>query len=253
MPRSKKRLVDEPRDPRVDGEPLVAQAAVQDGGQQRVREPDDPLVPLEHLRGQRRLERGRTDPRPLEQVRRGRAQRREERERAAGRRGKPREPLVDDLLERLGNRQRLRRVGVGVDDPRQLEGEERVPARPLVDAQQRLAGEGTVEPGRRNRWIASTPERRDRRAVGRAPGRAHARAPRAVRIAVRAGGAAGTRRRASAGRTRARAPTVGRATGGRRSRRAPALARPVPRARSWSRARPRADRWRRRPALRGAA
>ena len=77
---------------------------------------------------------------------RRRAQRRGEPERLRRRGGKPGDPRAHELFERLRNRQRPSRVDVRVENAGQLEREERVPARPLVDAEQRLAGERPAEP-----------------------------------------------------------------------------------------------------------
>ena len=68
-----------------------------------------------------------------------------ERERVARGRRKTGEPRAHELVERLGNRQRLERVDVHVENARQLQREERIAARPLVDAEQRLARERPAE------------------------------------------------------------------------------------------------------------
>ena len=60
--------------------------------------------------------------------------------------GKRAEPLAHELLERLRDRKRLERVDVGVEHAGQFEREERVPARALVDPEQRLPREWSVEP-----------------------------------------------------------------------------------------------------------
>src|SRR5262245_66489499 len=61
----------------------------------------------------------------------------------AGGRGEPGQPVADELLERLGNRQRLGRVDRVAEHA--LEREERVAARALVDPEERLAGERPAE------------------------------------------------------------------------------------------------------------
>src|SRR4029450_7869986 len=80
-----------------------------------------------------------------ERLRRG-AQRCGERERLASGRGECVDPLAHELFEGLGNRERLQRVDVLVQNPSQLQREERISARPLVNAQQSLACEWSAEP-----------------------------------------------------------------------------------------------------------
>ncbi len=77
----------------------------------------------------------------LEERFRRRSQCRSERKRVARGRRKPDETRADELVQRLRNRQRLERVDVLVKDASQLQREERISARALVDAQQRLARE----------------------------------------------------------------------------------------------------------------
>ena len=81
------------------------------------------------------------DAHPLEERLRRRPQRRRQRQRLVGRRGQPGEPRAEELVEPLRHRQRLERVDVRVERAGQLQCEERIPARPLVDAEQRLASE----------------------------------------------------------------------------------------------------------------
>ena len=104
-------------------------------------EADHPVFALDHARGDCRLERVRRDPRPLEQRLRGRAQRGGECERLAGRRREPGEPRAHELLEGLGTGAAAS-GSTSVRGAGQLQREERVPARPLVDPEQRLAREG---------------------------------------------------------------------------------------------------------------
>ena len=84
------------------------------------------------------------------------------REGLAGGVGKGAEPLAHELLERLRDRKRLERVDVGVEHACQLEREERVPARALVDAEQRLPREGSVEPVEQEAVQGADAERPDR-------------------------------------------------------------------------------------------
>jgi hypothetical protein len=93
-----------------------------------------------------RFECVRRDACVLEERLRGRADRRCERERLAGGGGESGDPRAQELFERLGDRQRLEWVDVGVENASELQREERVSARPLVDADQRLAREGPAEP-----------------------------------------------------------------------------------------------------------
>ena len=83
-----------------------------------------------------------------------------EHERLARRAGEAVESGGDELLQPLGNRQRLRRIAdapVGAERPRELERVERVPARDLVQPEQRRPRRPAGRAGRRrSRWIAPT-------------------------------------------------------------------------------------------------
>jgi hypothetical protein len=54
---AEKRVVDDVCETAVNGAPLVAQVAVEDGRQERVREADHPALALNYLRGEGRLQR----------------------------------------------------------------------------------------------------------------------------------------------------------------------------------------------------
>ena len=111
-----------------------------------MREANRAVLALDDVRGNGRFEGLDRDAGPAEQRLRRRAERGGERERPAGGCRKCGDPRADELLERLGDRERLQRVDVGVEDAGELEREERIAARPLVDAKQRLAREGRAEP-----------------------------------------------------------------------------------------------------------
>ncbi|MFL6013184.1 MAG: hypothetical protein ACJ74P_02595 [Gaiellaceae bacterium] len=145
MTGAQQRVADDSRETFVNAAPLFAQRLVEDGREQRVREANQPVLALDDMRGNRRFEDADGDARPPEQSLRGRAERRGERERPAGGCRECVDPGAYELLERLGDRERLQRVDVGVEDAGELEREERIPARPFVDAKQRLAREGRAE------------------------------------------------------------------------------------------------------------
>ena len=103
------------------------------------------VLALDHVRGDCRRERVGRNTCPLQERLRRRPQCRGERERVARRRGKSGEPRANELVQRLRNRKRLERVDVHVENACQLQREERITAGPLVDAEQRLAGERPPE------------------------------------------------------------------------------------------------------------
>ena len=133
------------RNASVNAPALLSQVAVENRRQQRVGEANRAVLALDHVRGDRRRERVGRNPRPLQERLRRRPECRGERERVARRRGKSGEPRADELVQRLRNRERLERVDVPVENACQLQREERITARPLVDAEQRLAGERPPE------------------------------------------------------------------------------------------------------------
>ena len=137
--RAEERVLDDSRDPQVNLPPLLAEILVEDGREQRMGEANRPAVALDHVRDDRRVQRLRRNARPLEHGLRGRAERRGERERLARGRREAGDPRAHELLERLGNRQRLNRIDVRVERAGQLQREERIPARRLVDPEQCLA------------------------------------------------------------------------------------------------------------------
>src|SRR3954469_16337780 len=138
-------VVNDARDPRVNPPPLLPQVPVESRRQQRMGEANDAVVALDNARGDRGLERVCRNARPLQERFRRRPECRGERERLARGRGKPGETRADELVERLRHRERLERVDVHVKNADQLQGEERVPTRPLMDAEQCLAGERPLE------------------------------------------------------------------------------------------------------------
>jgi hypothetical protein len=125
-----------------------------------VREADRSVLALDHVRDDGRVERVRRNARARQQRLRCRAQRRGDRERLARRRWQPGEPHAHEVFERLGNRERLKRIGVRLQRAGQFQREERIPAGHLVDAEQCLAGEGSAEPAKQepvNRADAERP------------------------------------------------------------------------------------------------
>jgi hypothetical protein len=143
--RAQDRIVDDRRDARVNRPALVAQVAVEGRRQQRMRETDDAVLPLDHVCSRRRAEHVCGDARADQEGFRRGAERRRKRERVARGSGKLCEPRAKELVERLGNRERRERIDRRIDNARQLEREEGIAAGVLVYAQQRLAPEGSAE------------------------------------------------------------------------------------------------------------
>jgi hypothetical protein len=129
----------------VDLEGAFSQILVENGRQERVGEANRPVLALEHLRGDRRPECVRRYPGALEGRLRGRADRSCERECVARGRRETREPHAQQFLQGLGDGQRLERIDLRLDETGQLQREERVPARALVDAEEGLAAERSAE------------------------------------------------------------------------------------------------------------
>jgi len=100
---------------------------------------------LDDVRDQRRLERILGMSRGRQEVDRGRAEGGDERQRAARAFGQRRESSAYQVVQALRDRERLRRVDVHGQRSRELEGVERIPARGLVDAEQRWSREDAVE------------------------------------------------------------------------------------------------------------
>jgi hypothetical protein len=143
---AQERILDDFCDAPVNAPPLLAQVPVEDGRQQRVGEANRPVLALNHVGNGSRVERVCRNARLLQERLGRRAQRRGERKRVAGGCGEPRNPRAHELFERLGNLERLEWVEVNVEHAGQLQREERISARPLVDAEQCLAREGPAEP-----------------------------------------------------------------------------------------------------------
>ena len=146
MAGAEQRFVDDARQTSVNAPTLVAEVPIQDGREQRVREADHPVLALDHVRGDRGIERIRRNARPCHQRLRHGSRCRGERQRLACRLGEPRDPRSHELLERPGNRERLGRVDVRAENAGELDREKRISAGPLVDAKQGLMREGPVEP-----------------------------------------------------------------------------------------------------------
>ena len=83
-------------------------------------------------------------------------------ERLACRRGEAGQPRADQPVERLRDRQRLERVDVAVERAGELEREERVPTRALVDPEKRLACKRSAEPVAQQPMDGADAERPDR-------------------------------------------------------------------------------------------
>ena len=143
--RAEERVLDDLRNSSVNASSLVAQVEVENRRQQRVGEANRAVLALDHVRGDCRRERVGGNTCPLQERLRRRPQCRGERERVARHRGKSGEPRADELVQPLRNRKRLERVDVHVENACQLQREERITAGPLVDAEQRLAGERPPE------------------------------------------------------------------------------------------------------------
>jgi len=156
------RVVDDARNALVNRPPLLAQVSVERRREQRMREANGAVLALDDVRDGCRLEHVCRNARPLQERLRRRAQRGGEPERLARRRGQAGEPRPDELVERLWNRERLERIDVRVEGAGELHREERIPTRPLVDAEQRLACEGPVEPVAQERVERADAERSHR-------------------------------------------------------------------------------------------
>jgi hypothetical protein len=143
---AEERILDDSRDPSVHAPPFLSEILVEDRRQQRVGEADRPMLTLDDVCCDCRFECVRRDAYVLEERLRGRADRRCERERLAGGGRESGDPRAQELFERLGDRQRFEWVDVGVENVSELQREERISARPLVDSDQRLAREGPAEP-----------------------------------------------------------------------------------------------------------
>ena len=146
MTGTEKRVVDDARNPLVNAAPRRAEVLVENRRQKRVRETDRPVLALDDVRGERRLERVSRNAGTLEERLRRGAQRRRDGERLASERGQVGDPRAHELLERLGYREGLEGIDVLVESSRHLEREEGIAARPFVDTEQCLAREGPSQP-----------------------------------------------------------------------------------------------------------
>jgi hypothetical protein len=140
------RIVDDCGDTAVHVDRLRTEVAVENRRQQRMRETNRSVLALDDVRGECGLERPRLEARSLQDGLRCRTQRRRERERLARRLREAMEPCAHEPFECLGNGKRHGRIDVGVEDAGELEREEGVSARPLVDSEQRLARDGVTGP-----------------------------------------------------------------------------------------------------------
>ena len=141
VPRTGERILGDLCQATVDALSLAGrEPLIEDRGQKRVREPDRAAGQLDHVRSERRVECATLDPRAGELCRRQARIRGREHEHLARRSFEAVETGGDELLQPLGDGQRLRRVphrAVGAKRPRELERVERIPARHGVQPQQR--------------------------------------------------------------------------------------------------------------------
>jgi hypothetical protein len=128
MTGTQERFIGDSRDLPVNDSPLLPEISIQDRREQRVGEANRPARTLDHVGRSRRLERVRCNTRPSQERLRGCAEGRGERERLARRGGEIGDPCAQELVERFGDRQRLERIRVFVEDATKLEREERIPA-----------------------------------------------------------------------------------------------------------------------------
>ena len=98
-------------------------------------EADHPVLALDHARGDGRIKRVRSNARALQQRLRRRAHCSRECKRFANGRRKRRDPRPHDLFDRLGDGKRLKRIDVRRENAGQFQCEERIPTRPLVNAE----------------------------------------------------------------------------------------------------------------------
>ena len=135
VPCTRERVVDDLCEPRVD-------ARVVDGrGQQWVSEANRAVLAHDHPRSNRRFEHLRRHAGTPEQGLRSCPDRGDERERRARLRRQPGHPSVHELVQRVGHGQRLGQIDLRTERAGDFERVERIPARLLVNAQQRLARE----------------------------------------------------------------------------------------------------------------
>ena len=99
-------------------------------------EANRPVGPLDHLLGNRRIERGIRDMQACKKRGGRTTRRRREEQRLLRGRWHRVDPCAHQLLEGLGNAQWLRGIGVRFQGPRQLERIERVSPRRLVHTEQ---------------------------------------------------------------------------------------------------------------------
>ena len=105
------RIIDELREAAVRTLPLArGQSLVEDRGEQRVREPNGSVLELDHLLAERRIECALLDAHAAELGDGQSCVRGSEHERLMRRAGEAVEPRGHELLQPLGNRQRLGRI-----------------------------------------------------------------------------------------------------------------------------------------------
>ena len=123
---------------------------VRRGCEQRMGEPDVVAVELEHVRRERRVERGVAVPAAASSGSVGCASAAAAPSAVRVSAGQCVDPVADELLQFVGNRQRLarcRRRSQALERATQLEREERVAGGHVVDPAQRGPGEAELDPG----------------------------------------------------------------------------------------------------------
>ena len=158
-------VADKLRERGVEASPgLRVEIHVGSGCEQRMAEPDAVAFQLEHVCRERRVERFVTVARGGEE-RQGRVREGGRSAKRAARAGrKCVDPVMDELLKLVGNRQRLaqRRDSSGaLERASQLEREERVASGHVVDPPQRRAGKAQLDPGSKETVHRAEAERAD--------------------------------------------------------------------------------------------
>ena len=143
---AQERVVDDSGDPRVHALPLRPELLIEHRGQERMGEANHPVLALDHAASTAGSSASGATPARSNSDSEVGAHGRGERERLTRGLGQAGEPRAQQPFERLGDPERLQGVDVGLQNAGELQREERVPAGPLVDPQQRLAGEGRAEP-----------------------------------------------------------------------------------------------------------
>jgi hypothetical protein len=140
------RVIDDGCDTRMDAPALFAEIPIENRRQQGMGEANHPVRKLDHVCIGGRLERALTNARSLEERFRGSSPSCSQPERLASGCRQAHEARTNELFERSRNRERLQWIDVLVERTGDLEREERIAARSLVDAEQRLARKRPLQP-----------------------------------------------------------------------------------------------------------